>query len=83
MNNVNENHVFSSIQDFAKKVANTNNLDQMYDMLLQEFSNPETRYFLLKALECFYRDKKDYYCSCRTKELAFHAEMEVENGKIE
>jgi hypothetical protein len=86
MNNVNENHVFSSIQDFAKKVADTNNLDQMYKTIQQELDNPELRYFLLKVFECYYRDKNDYYCSGKVEELAFFAEADMEannNGKIE
>ena len=77
-----QDEVVDKIKTFASDLAGQNDLNAIYQEMMQQLQDADLRFVLLKFLECFYLEKMDFCCLDKVKYLSFDAEKEIENGKI-
>ena len=77
-----QDEVVDKIKTFASDLAGQNDLNAIYQEMMQQLQDADLRFVLLKFLECFYLEKMDFCCLDKVKYLSFDAEKEIEDGKI-
>ena len=77
-----QDEVVDKIKTFASNLVKQNDLDAIYQEMMQQLQDADLRFVLLKFLECFYLEKMDFCCLDKVKYLSFDAEKEIEDGKI-
>jgi len=77
-----QEELVSKIKAFASSLINQNDVDAIYQEMMQQLQDADLRFVLLKFLECFYLGRMDFCCAGKVRFLSLDAEKEIENGEI-